>query len=129
MEVDYRGILGIRRRTHIAQTRVDDAMHVSNSPLDYVAEALVVDIKVLPAHRTLCPFFEFVLTVANREGISRFWAQRPLLQFRGEEGRGEEKSESSRLYQPIFFQSGHELVKLFDLQPNPSCQVVILEAV
>jgi len=122
LEVGYREILGIRRRTHIAQTRVDDAMHVGNSPLDYVAEALVVDIKVLPAHRTLCPFLEFVLTVANREGISRFWAQRPLLQFR-------EKSESSRLYQSIFFQSGHELVKLFDLQPNPSCQVVILEAV
>ena len=98
-------------------------MHLGNSPLGYVAEALVVDIKVLPAHRTLCPFFEFVLTVANREGISRFGTQRPHLQFRGW------ASESSRLYQPIFFQSGHELIKLFDLQPNPSCQVVVLEAV
>lgn len=85
LEVGYRERLGIRRTTHIAQTRVDDAMHVGNSPLDYVAEALVVDIKVLPAHRTLCPFFEFVLTVANRKGISRLGTQRPPLQFpRGE---------------------------------------------
>jgi hypothetical protein len=51
-------------------------MHVGNSPLDYVAEALVVDIKVLPAHRTLCPFFEFILTVANKEEISRSETQR-----------------------------------------------------
>lgn len=117
-------MLYIRQRTHIAQARVDDTMHLGNSPLDHVAEALVVDIKVLPAHRTLCPFFEFVLTVANREGISRFGAQRPPWQF-----FWGEKSKSSRLDQPIFFQSGHELVELFDLQPNPSCQVVILEAV
>jgi hypothetical protein len=100
-------------------------MHLGNSPLDHVAEALVVDIKVLPAHRTLCPFFEFVLTVANREGISQFWAQTPPFRV----FFGGENSKSSRLYQPIFFQSGHELVELFDLQPNPSCQVVILEAV
>ena len=76
-------MLYIRQRTHIAQARVDDTMHLGNSPLDHVAEALVVDIKVLPAHRTLCPFFEFVLTVANREGISRFGAQRPPWQFFG----------------------------------------------
>jgi hypothetical protein len=45
-------------------------MHLGNPPLHYVAEALVVDIKVLPAHRPLCPFFEFVLTVAvtNKSG-------------------------------------------------------------
>jgi len=109
-------------------------MHLGNPPLGYVAEALVIDIKVLPAHRTLCPFFEFVLTVADREEISRFEgpkAQRPPFQFPGGGGGGGGggKSEISRLYQPIFFQSGHELVKLFDLQPNSSCQVVILEAV
>jgi len=62
-------------------------MHLGNSPLDYVAEALVVDIKVLPAHRTLCPFFEFILTVANREEISRFGAQRPPFQFPGQKQR------------------------------------------
>jgi hypothetical protein len=38
-------------------------MHFGNSPLDYIAKAFVVDIKVLSAHRTLCPFFEFILTV------------------------------------------------------------------
>jgi hypothetical protein len=50
-------------------------MHLSNPPLHYVAEALVVDIKILPAHRTLCPLFEFVLTVAITNGsgpLSKF---------------------------------------------------------
>jgi hypothetical protein len=64
-------------RTHIAQARIYDAMHLGNSPLHYIAEVFVVDIKVLPAHRTLCPFFEFVLTVTNqkkqiRPYLSRF---------------------------------------------------------
>jgi hypothetical protein len=45
-------------------------MHLGNSPLHYIAEVFVVDIKVLPAHRTLCPFFEFVLTVTNKENRS-----------------------------------------------------------
>ena len=56
------------QRTYIAQTRIYDAVHLGNPPLHYVAQALVVDIKVLPAHRTLCPFFEFVLTVATTNG-------------------------------------------------------------
>jgi hypothetical protein len=43
-------------------------MHFGNPPLHYVAEALVVDIVVLPAHRTLCPFFEFVLTMTIING-------------------------------------------------------------
>src|SRR6267154_4656844 len=42
-------------------------MHLGNSPLHHIAEVFVVDIKVLPAHRTLCPLFEFVLTVTNKE--------------------------------------------------------------
>jgi hypothetical protein len=45
-------------------------MHLSDSPFHYIAEVFVVDIKVLPAHRTLCPFFEFVLTVTNKENRS-----------------------------------------------------------
>ena len=50
-------------------------MHFGYPPLHYVAEALVIDIKVLPAHRTLCPLFEFVLAVAitNESGpLSKF---------------------------------------------------------
>jgi len=54
-------------RTHIAQARINDAMHLCNSPLHDIAEVFVVDIEVLPAHRTLCPFFEFVLAVTNKE--------------------------------------------------------------
>jgi hypothetical protein len=45
-------------------------MHLGNSPLHYIAEVFVVDIKVLPAHRTLCPFFEFVLTVTKKKNRS-----------------------------------------------------------
>ena len=55
-------------QTHIAQACVYNAVHLGNTPLHYVAEALVVDIKVLPPHGTLCPFFEFVLTVAIPNG-------------------------------------------------------------
>jgi hypothetical protein len=55
-------------RTHVAQARVNDAMHLCDSPLDYVAKALVIDKKVLPAHRTLCSFFEFILTMARANG-------------------------------------------------------------
>jgi hypothetical protein len=43
-------------------------MHLGNPPLHYVAETFIVDIIILPAHRTLCPFFEFVLTVAITNG-------------------------------------------------------------
>jgi hypothetical protein len=110
---------GIGCRTHVAQACVNDAMHLCDSPLDHVAKALVIDKKVLPAHRTLCSFFEFILTMARANGSVTLG---PQSQFRGLE------SESSRLYQPIFFQSSHELVELFDLQSNPSCQVVVLEA-
>ena len=68
-------------------------MHLGNSPLGYVAEALVVDIKVLPAHRTLCPFFEFVLTVADREEISRFEGPKaPFSVSGGRRGRREERN-------------------------------------
>ena len=105
------------QRTYIAQTRIYDAVHLGNPPLHYVAQALVVDIKVLPAHRTLCPFFEFVLTVATTNG--------PGFLVNSDRVR---RRKSSRLYQAIFFQGRHELVELFDLQPNPSRQVVILEA-
>jgi hypothetical protein len=52
-------------RTHITQARIYHAMHLGNSPLHYVAEARIVDIKVLSAHGTLCPFFKFVLTVTK----------------------------------------------------------------
>ena len=90
-------------------------MHLGNSPLHYIAEVFVVDIKVLPAHRALCAFFELVLTVTNKE-TDRTLSQ----QTRGERG--------SRFYQPIFLQVRHELVEFFDLQPNPSGQVVVLEA-
>src|SRR6266850_6201063 len=113
---------GIGRRTHVAQACVNDAMHLCDSPLDYVAKALVINKKVLPAHRTLCSFFEFILTMARTNGSVGLGPKAAPSQFRGLE------SESSRLYQPIFFQSGHELVELFDLQSNPSCQVVVLEA-
>ena len=64
---------GIRCRTHIAQARVNDAMHLCDSPLDYVAKALVIDEKVLPAHRTLCSFFEFILTMARENEWVGFW--------------------------------------------------------
>jgi len=48
-------------------------MHLGNSPFHYVAEACIVDIKVLPAHGTLCPFLEFVLAVTYEEnGIRSF---------------------------------------------------------
>jgi hypothetical protein len=39
-------------------------MHFGNSPFHYIAEALVVDVEVLSAHRPLSAFFEFILTVA-----------------------------------------------------------------
>jgi hypothetical protein len=45
-------------------------MHLGNSPLHYIAEVFVVDIEVLPAHRTLCPFFEFVLAVTKEKNRS-----------------------------------------------------------
>ena len=95
-------------------------MHLGNPPLHYIAEVFVVDIEVLPAHRTLCPFFEFVLTVTKKETdqVLSQWIQ---------VGR-EMGKEGSRFYQSIFLQVRHELVEFFDLQPNSSGQVVVLEA-
>lgn len=68
----------IRCRTHVAQARVNDAMHLCDSPLDYVAKALVIDKKVLPAHRTLCSFFEFILTMARENGSVGLWPKAAL---------------------------------------------------
>jgi len=45
-------------------------MHLRNPPLDDVAEAFVVDIKVLSAHRALGPLFKFVLPMAGANGFS-----------------------------------------------------------
>ena len=57
--------------THVAQASIYDAVHLGDPPLDHVAEALVVDIKVLSAHGALGPLFEFVLPMAAAEQFSR----------------------------------------------------------
>jgi hypothetical protein len=59
------------RGTHVAQACIYNTMHFGDSPFHYVAEALVVDVEVLSAHRPLSAFFEFVLTVAVGQQIGR----------------------------------------------------------
>ena len=52
-------------KTDIPQTRIDYPSHLGDSPLDNIAEMLVIYVIVLLAHRSLSTFFEFVLTVAG----------------------------------------------------------------
>jgi hypothetical protein len=71
--------------THVAQAGIYDTVHLGDSPLDYVAEALVVDIKVLSAHGALGPLFKLVLPMAA-DGFSPSW------------GTQVEKKKGARLY-------------------------------
>lgn len=52
-------------KTYIAEAGINDSSHFGDSPLDYIAEILVVDVVVLLAHGSLGTLFEFVLTVAE----------------------------------------------------------------
>ena len=66
--------------THITQCRINDMPHLCDSPLDHVAEVLIVDVVVLFPNRPLSPFFEFVLTVTVQEGHSERYGNPALKQ-------------------------------------------------
>lgn len=59
--------------THISSCRVYEPAHFSHSPLDNVAEVLVVDVVVLLPNRTLRTIFKLVLPMPVQMG------SRPLI--------------------------------------------------
>jgi hypothetical protein len=86
--------------------------HLRDSPLDNVAEVLIVDVVVLFPNRPLSTFFEFVLTVTVDESDTY----------------------NSHLYrvdrhfdQTIIRQHSDDLVQLLGLQAHSPSQIVIFK--
>lgn len=73
MESEWKVKVTQNVKTDIPQTRVNDPSHLGDSPLDNIAEMLVIDVIVLLSHRSLGTFFEFVLTVAGTTIRGQKW--------------------------------------------------------
>lgn len=60
-------VISERGRTHVSQFVVDLVPHLRDTPLDNVAEVLIVDVVVLLSDGALCTFLELILPVSAVE--------------------------------------------------------------
>lgn len=51
-------------QTNVTELGIDDTPHLCNTPLDNIAEVLIIDIKVLSSLRSSSTFLKLILPVA-----------------------------------------------------------------
>jgi len=100
--------------THITQGGIDDMPHLRDSPLNNVAEILVVDVVVLFPNRPLSTFLEFILTVTVPGDVSVSTLNHSC-------------PSCLHFDQTIIRQHSNDFVQLLGLQAHPPSQIVIFK--